>query len=437
MRDSGRLAAAIEILDVFDARRIPLKTALADWGRQNRYAGAKDRAWISGLCLDVLRRRTTLAAWGGAETNRARALACLNHLWKFDAAALGEIAAGEHGIGPLTEEEGARYTNDEHNADVSVVSAFDAPEWVEEPLRRAFQDGAFDELAALSARAPVDLRLNTGAAPAEKTLAAIKTVKAKPHAFLKTAARIDAPDPSARAPAVTVIPAFNKGWVEVQDLGSQIAAAAAGSIAGAQVLDYCAGGGGKTLALAAMMGSTGQIHAYDIDARRLKPLYARAKRAGVRNLQIRSPIDGAAVLDDLIGRMDVVFVDAPCTGSGTWRRHPDAKWRLKPGQLARRQEEQASVLREASHYVKPGGRLVYVTCSVFKEENADQVSAFRRENAGFEAVDGLQQVLTSDLLTPDGEAALKDCILDDGAMQLTPARTGTDGFYVAVLRKVK
>jgi 16S rRNA (cytosine967-C5)-methyltransferase len=222
--------------------------------------------------------------------------------------------------------------------------------------------------------------------------------------------------------------------MEVQDLGSQIGAAAAGDIKGAQVLDYCAGGGGKTLALAALMENTGQLYAYDQDARRLKPLYDRAKRAGVRNLQVRNPA-GGDTLADLEGKMDVVFVDAPCTGSGTWRRHPDTKWRLTPQQLERRIGEQDQALAEAARFVKPGGRLVYVTCSVFVEEGEDRIAAFIKEHAGFAQVRALEQVAASGLLTDEGRPLLAACETPDGALRITPARLRCDGFFVATLRR--
>ncbi len=203
-------------------------------------------------------------------------------------------------------------------------------------------------------------------------------------------------------------PEFEKGWFEVQDLGSQIAAAAAGEIKGRQVLDFCAGGGGKTLALAAAMGNSGQLYAYDSDARRLTDTVRRAQRAGVRNLQVRSPIHADA-LAGLEAKMDLVFVDAPCTGSGTWRRHPDAKWRLTPEQLARRMAEQDTVLAAAAPYVKPGGRLIFVTCSLFAEENEDRVAAFLDKAPVFR---------------PVGDP-----------IRLTPLRDGTDGFFIATLER--
>jgi len=188
------------------------------------------------------------------------------------------------------------------------------------------------------------------------------------------------------------------------------------------VLDFCAGGGGKTLALAAAMGNTGQLYAYDSDARRLVATVQRAQRGGVRNLQVRSPIDPKA-LDGLDGRMDLVFVDAPCTGSGVWRRHPDAKWRLTAQQLERRIAEQDAVLAAAAPFVKPGGRLIYVTCSLLAEENEDRVAAFLGAHPAF-AAEPISLVGTERWRT------------GGRFLRLTPRVAGTDGFFVATLRRL-
>jgi 16S rRNA (cytosine967-C5)-methyltransferase len=248
------------------------------------------------------------------------------------------------------------------------------------------------------------------------------------------ALRIAAPEASERAGSAESEPAFAKGWFEVQDLGSQIAAAAAGAIAGKQVLDLCAGGGGKTLALAAAMGPTGQIYAYDSEARRLADTVTRSQRAGVRNLQVRSPSDPKA-LAGLDGRMDVVFVDAPCTGSGAWRRHPDAKWRLGEEQLQRRLDDQDAVLSEAAVYVKTGGRVVYVTCSLFAEENEDRVAAFLAGHPHFAAANSLDAIAASGRAAPEGVEALSKFQTREGFLRLTPRTAGTDGFFVAVLER--
>lgn len=438
MRTAGKVSAAIEILDDFAARRVPLKTALADWGRSNRYAGAKDRAWISGLCLDALRKRNSLTAVMNAETSRALALSALCFLWRMPIDELADVAAEEpHGAGALSDEEKALLSAecylDNLNVEASHVHG-DFPEWLTPHIERALGDKAVPVMRAFADRADVDLRTNTLKTNPEKALAALKSVKAKAIPLLTTATRIAAPDPSEKAPAVTVIPAFNKGWVEVQDVGSQIAAAAAGDVKGAQVLDYCAGGGGKTLALAAMMENTGQLYAYDCDPRRLKPLFHRAKRAGVRNLQVRSPAGGEG-LDDIKAKMDVVFVDAPCTGAGTWRRHPDTKWRLTPQQLQRRMDEQDAVLKEAAAFVKPDGRMVWVTCSFLMEENEDRLAAFLESHPDFTLTPTMESVTASGLLTGEGAGTLQQCATKAGAIRLTPDVIRADGFFIATLMR--
>ncbi|MEZ5914159.1 MAG: RsmB/NOP family class I SAM-dependent RNA methyltransferase [Parvularculaceae bacterium] len=441
MRDSGRVSAAIAILEDFDRRRVPLKTAIADWARNARYAGAKDRAWISGLCLDVMRRRASLGATMSDSSPRAATLAALRLMWRRSEDEVEYLASEEpHGPGGLTEVERDRLrlcapapAENERNLSLSVLGDF--PEWMESSVERVFGARALEEMRALSSRADVDLRINTLQAPVEKALSAISKVGAEAHPFVRSAARIPAPDPAKRAPAVTIIPAFNKGWVEVQDLASQISACASGDVKGAQVLDFCAGGGGKTLALAAMMENMGQLYAYDIDARRFKPLYDRARRAGVRNLQIINPASDAGMLEALAGKMDVAFVDAPCTGSGTWRRHPDAKWRLREDQLKKRLEEQDNVLNAAAQFVKPGGRLVYATCSFLMEENEDRLSVFRTAHPEFEPVRALDSIDQSGLLAGPGRDALKTCETQDGALRITPARIGADGFYVSVMTR--
>jgi 16S rRNA (cytosine967-C5)-methyltransferase len=282
----------------------------------------------------------------------------------------------------------------------------DYPDWLAPHMARARGDAAAAEGAALAERAPVDVRANTLKTDPERALKALAPLGAEPVAALATALRLPAPAAVERSPPLEALPEFAKGWFEVQDLGSQLAAAAAGDIAHKQVLDLCAGGGGKTLALAAAMANTGQLFAYDADGRRLAETGTRAQRAGVRNLQIRSPLRPDA-LAGLEGRMDLVFVDAPCTGSGVWRRHPDAKWRLAEAQLIRRMAEQDAVLDAATAFVKPGGRLVYVTCSLFREENEDRIAAFLARAPDFH------------------EAA--------PARRLTPLTAQTDGFFIATL----
>jgi len=436
VRDGGRLAAAIEVLESIDEHHKPARLALKAWGDASRHAGSKDRAWVSGLVLDGLRRRRSLEWRIGQPGPRAVALAALRYDWDWPLERIVE-AAGEaaHGAGALSEEEVAGLTAPRGLGDAEADVRGDYPDWLEPHLIRAFGERRAEELAALSHRAPVDLRVNSLKTDVARALKALEQLGVGPADVMSAALRAPAPAASDRAAPVESAPEFEKGWFEVQDLGSQIAAAAAGEIKGRQVLDFCAGGGGKTLALAAAMGNSGQLYAFDADARRLTDTVRRSQRAGVRNLQVRSPLRNDALVG-LEGKMDVVFVDAPCTGSGTWRRHPDAKWRLRPAQLERRQVEQDEVLASASAYVKPGGRLIYVTCSLLMDENEDRIAAFLTARPDFDAVNALTQIAASGQASADGLALLANRQTPEGYLRLTPATAGTDGFFVAVLERL-
>jgi 16S rRNA (cytosine967-C5)-methyltransferase len=423
LRDGGRLAAAIEVLAEVEGRHRPVRLALKDWGDRSRFAGAKDRAWVSGLVLDALRRKRSLAWRMGEDGSRAIALGVLRHSWDWPVDRIAEAAAeAPHGPGALTEAERSAL---EHPRDLEAAPAAvrgDYPDWLDEAFARAFGEDRVAEAQALAQRAPVDLRVNRLKTGPGKALKALAPLPVRATGVLPEALRIDAPPAGERAAAVEAMPAFVKGWVEVQDLGSQIAAACAGEVRGRQVLDLCAGGGGKTLALAGAMENSGQIYAYDSDARRLTDTIRRAERAGVRNLQVRSPVKPDA-LKGLDGRMDVVFVDAPCSGTGSWRRHPDTKWRLTAQALERRTADQDAVLDQAAGFLKPGGRIVYVTCSVLPQENEDRIAAFLLRHPGFQAAPATDDPTLARWLTPQQ------------FLRLSPRTAGTDGFFVAVLTK--
>jgi 16S rRNA (cytosine967-C5)-methyltransferase len=357
--------------------------------------------------MDVLRRRRSLAWVMDDASNRAAALGVLAFVWDWPVERIAIAAAEDHGPGALSEGERGRLAHPVDLAAAPPPVRGDYPDWLDPHMARVFGDERALEGAALAARAPLDLRVNTLKTDLARALKALAPFNPETPDLVQNAIRIPAPKASERAAAVETAPEFEKGWFEVQDLGSQWAATMAGDIKGRQVLDLCAGGGGKTLALAAAMANTGQLYAYDSDARRLTDTVRRAQRAGVRNLQVRSPIHPDA-LAGLEGRMDVVFVDAPCTGSGTWRRHPDTKWRVTPEQLLRRTKEQDEVLLEASLYVKPSGWIVYVTCSLLSDENEDRIKHFITNRNDF----GLR----SD-------------------QRLSPRLDNTDGFYSAVVVK--
>ncbi len=421
MRDGGRIEAAIGVLEQVETARRPSRLALKAWSDTARYAGSGDRAFVAGLVLDALRRRRSAAWRMEQDSPRGAVLGVLALHWNWPTDRIAAaFAEAPHGPGALSAAEAARITEPRDLAGAPDAVAADLPDWLAPSFARVFGDRVRTEAEALARRAPVDLRVNTLKSDPARALRAAEALGAHPVPGLPLALRIDPPAAAERTPSIESLPEFVKGWMEVQDAGSQVAAACAGDIAGAQVLDFCAGGGGKTLALAAAMGSTGQIYAYDSDARRLADTVRRGERAGIRNLQVRTPLRPDP-LKDLVGRMDLVFIDAPCSGSGAWRRHPDTKWRLTPEALARRQADQDAVLDGGVPYVRPGGRLIYVTCSVLAEENEDRVAAFLERHPEFSvrpATDDLERLSR---------------LTAEGYLRLTPATSDTDGFFVAVL----
>ncbi|MEZ5954464.1 MAG: RsmB/NOP family class I SAM-dependent RNA methyltransferase [Hyphomonas sp.] len=433
MRNGGRIAAAIDVLTDVLNRHQPVKSAARDWGKRARYAGSKDRAWVSGLVLDALRKKNSIGHAMGDDSPRGLILGALAHAWGWNIREIDDAMDEEHAPSKLTLQERERLVMAPDPSAPAHVRG-DYPDWLALHLERVFGEEAVIEAQSMAVRADVDLRVNTLKVDAEKAAAPLKSAKAEPSKLLHNAFHIPARDPSEREASLESIPAYSKGWVEVQDAGSQIAAAAANAQPGEQVLDYCAGGGGKTLSLAAQMDGKGQIFAYDIDGRRLSALIPRLKRSGAHNVQLVHPSEPVQ-LDDLKGQMDLVFVDAPCTGTGTWRRRPDAKWRLKQNQLAKRIEEQTEILSKASEFVKPGGRLVYATCSFLIEEDEDRVAFFLADHPGFAEEDAGEAAIASGLLTDDGAAIVRRYRSPTGSVRLTPRRAGTDGFFFAVLRR--
>lgn len=429
MRPGARIQAAAEVLEDIFSRHQPAATALQDWGKRHRFAGSGDRAAIGTLVYDVLRRRLSLEAQMGSAAPRALALAAAPKALGLSPADVASACdSGPHAPAPLSDEERARLEAGVP-ADAAPNVAADIPDWILPFFERAFGDRVIAEGRAMAERAPIDLRANTLKAARDKVVTALVKLDASPTWLAPYGVRIPAPEGPARSPHVEAEAAHGKGWFEVQDEGSQIAAALTGAAPRQQVLDLCAGAGGKTLALAAAMQNSGQIYAYDSDKGQLRPIFERLQRAGARNVQVLDGGDKDA-LEALGPRFDVVLVDAPCSGSGTWRRKPDAKWRLKPEALATRIEEQREVLSLASGLVKPGGRLVYVTCSVLPQENIDQVAWFLGRSEGFEILpygDVWRSTIGGEPpASADGSAE---------TLLLTPASHGTDGFFVASFKR--
>jgi 16S rRNA (cytosine967-C5)-methyltransferase len=432
MTPGARLSAAIEVIADIETRRRPASDALKDWGLAHRFAGSGDRAAIAGLVFDALRRRSSSAHIMGEESPRAVMLGMLRLERKLAGEAIAALADGARfAPSALSAQERARLDG----ADLQGAPAWvagDYPQWLDPHLARTFGEERAAEGAALGSRAPLDLRVNTLKADRDAAAAALAHLDPVPTRWSPFGLRMMR-GAEARNPAIHAEPAFIKGMVEVQDEGSQLAALLAAAKPGEQVIDLCAGAGGKTLALAAMMKNRGQIYATDLDKRRLAPIHARMERAGARDVQVRTPKGDRAKEDplaDLENRADLVLIDAPCTGIGTWRRNADAKWRMRPGALALRLREQAEALDRAADLVKPGGRIAYVTCSLLAEENGDQVRAFLARRPQFALI------APGKVVEALGERALvfqRAVLLSQEGLLMTPRRTDTDGFYVSLL----
>lgn len=387
MTPAARVQAAIELLDlVIDAARHRGASAdriVAEWFRTRRFAGSKDRRAVRELLYRAIRACGPLPESGRAALLRLAA---------EDAALLPLFDGSRHGPEPLRDSEAA-------------AEGGCAPTWLE--ARLAASDIAGEELAALLERAPLDIRINSlrGTEPD------------LPEPGEATQARL-----ALRYPTGTPVEqwnAFKTGAIEVQDTASQLACAALDPQPGETVIDLCAGAGGKTLALAASMDNRGRLLACDVDRARLSRLAPRAERAGVANVEtcLLDPGKEAVAMADWLGRADAVLIDAPCSGTGTWRRNPEARWRLDEKELARTKAVQAHLLDLAATLVRPGGRVLYAVCSLLDEEGADQVARFLADRPQWQA----------DVpACPAGRARGQ-------GIRLTPHNDGTDGFFFARL----
>ena len=426
MTPGARLQAAIDLLDEIGGSAVPADRLVGNYFRSRRYAGSKDRRAVSEMVYDVIRRRGEYAWAVGGTGSRQLALAHLMSRPDAGAAAVANLFDGaKYCPGELNAEEQALLAAMTGSWDGAPAwAAGNYPEWLAPSLTRRFGAHLEGEMSAMGARADVDLRVNVLKTDAARVAASLAKddIATTPGALAPTALRL------ADRRSLANHPLYQSGAIEIQDEGSQLVALLCAARAGQQVVDYCAGAGGKSLALAAGMGNKGQIFAFDNNPRRMRPLRERLQRAGARNIQLHALADAAArkVLADLRGKADRVLLDVPCSGSGAWRRNPESKWRLSPEQLVHFGRTQTEILNLAAPLVSPGGRLIYATCSILMEENEDRIEAFLAEQSGFEVL-SISEVWADTL---GGDAPC-----DDPYLRLTPARHGTDGFFLAVLQR--
>ena len=429
MTPSARLSAAIDILDEIGRARGAADGVIKAWGKAHRFAGSKDRKAIAEHVYVALRARARSAWRMGADDGRALVLGALAESAPDEVEGL--FSGDGHGPGALSEDERHRLAT--LSADMPDWVQAGLPEWIVPYFQTQFGgDWIAEGRAAILDRAPVDLRVNALRGPVDKALNLMKHEGVEPvrTPFSAWGLRL----PAGFATDVQTLKAFTTGWIEVQDEASQIAAALAGARPGESVIDYCAGGGGKTLALAASLAGQGRLVASDVDQRRLAAMDERLVRANARVEKRRLGPNGEG-MDDLESAADLVFVDAPCSGSGTWRRHPEAAWRLTPETVTRLAGLQQTILARAAKLVKPGGRLLYATCSLLDQENGAVASAFAAVHPDFRPIPIAKAVQTANL-TDDARVRLAASANGGHTLQLTPHRTGTDGFFAALFERI-
>jgi 16S rRNA (cytosine967-C5)-methyltransferase len=440
MTPGARLQSSIELFLKAERERFPFDVTLDGFFRSRRYVGSKDRRSISDRVWGILRRRARLDWWveratgdgnapsGEEGTMRARMIAdavlCDNespdNLKTF-------FNGSRHCPEPLSDQELQLIDNlvgetFEH-PDMPPWIRLEYPEWLHESLASVFGDDLDDHIAAMNQTAALDFRVNTLKSNRANAIQALsgEGIQANETAMSPLGIRIE------RRMRLGGIGPFKKGLIEVQDEGSQILAGLTDAQPGMTVVDYCAGAGGKTLAIAAQMKRKGTLIACDVSAKRLGRMGGRLKKAGIENVRLVELSSRQNPDRNLKpGSADRVFLDVPCSGTGTWRRSPDAKWRLEPKDLERYRESQGRILLKGAELVKKGGRLIYATCSLLREENEDQVINFLQNNENFVTIP-VEQVWA--------DAIGGDCPAKEPFLRLFPKDHGTDGFFLAILER--
>ncbi len=415
MTPAARLQMAIEILEVLEQTAQPTDRFLKAWFRSRRFAGSKDRRAIAEQVFSVQRRRAHFSHRMGSKAPRALVIAALLEAGENIEVLTDLFLGGGYGPAPLSDAERAAVAATPTPEPRWIAGEY--PQWLDAELRRSLGDRLLDEMQAFIGRAPTDIRVNTLKTTREAVIAALKAagIACAPTPYAPHGIRITGDATNLSKSAL-----FESGAFEFQDEAAQIAADLCDARPGQRILDLAAGAGGKSLAFAAAMQNRGAIVACDLRGEALFELEKRAARAGVTIIATLVLQEGALDHAQPSGTFDAVFVDAPCSGTGTWRRQPELRWRLTPARLAELMATQDRLLDRAAGLVAPGGRLLYATCSILGCENQDRVAAFQARHPGFAPLNlGENRVIPG--LAQDFHA--------------TPATTGTDGFYCAGLTR--
>ena len=424
MRPAARLQTLSELLAETLSSRQAADFIVKQWGRQNRFAGSKDRRFLSDGLFTILRHYGNLRDRLGADDPLLITL--LAYIDVVDEAvkitldeALALADGQAHAPSPLSPEQIDCLRQALEKPANSRAGQLSVADWLLADLDAGLGPQADAVMQAMRQRAPLDVRVNTLKGDAAQASVALQNegFSVQPHGFVSNALRLALPA------NVTASQAFEDGLIEVQDAGAQAVAQFAAPQPFQTVLDYCAGAGGKSLAMAALMNNRGRLIVHDSDTRRMRPIIDRAARAGVSIIETAD----AHGLKPLVGGCDVVMADVPCSGSGRWRRSPETKWRLSQESLLALNNVQLNIMKKAADYVAPNGRLVYVTCSVFASENERIIKRFLASQPAFE----LDVEPPQDTSSHGLAAALKTA----GFIQLNPVSSDTDGLFCAVLRR--
>jgi 16S rRNA (cytosine967-C5)-methyltransferase len=443
MTPSARVSALIELVEASFTKDLPADAVVRQYFLDRRYIGSSDRRWLADHIYDLWRHRARLEWWldqtteGQDDDHYFRRLTLLYLFFVRDQnlESLNDLFDGsKYAPHPLTEPEKtvlhALKSEDYHHDQMPEHVRLECPAWAEDGLRQTLGDRFAGELKAMCDEAPLDLRINPLKITRDQAIDELKDegVVAFKTPYSPWGLRVEG-----ERPPVTSYPIYQDGRIEIQDEGSQMVALITQADGDDRVVDFCAGAGGKTLAIGAAMGNAGRIVATDVYDGRLRQARKRIRRADLHNVETKTlSSERDKWVKQKAGSFDIVLIDAPCSGTGTWRRNPDMRWhtdavRLGPD-LDELVELQANILQSAARLTKPGGRVIYATCSMLVQENQDQINTFLARHDEF-------SVIPMSAVLENAYDSIPDGLKDHGEfLQMTPAKHYTDGFFAAALK---
>tara|TARA_Y100000590_G_scaffold348397_2_gene399401 strand:+ start:10315 stop:11610 length:1296 start_codon:yes stop_codon:yes gene_type:complete len=429
LKFSSQIQSAIEILEQILSRHKPIPVAMKEWVGNNRFAGSSDRAIIINIINAVMRNKNSSASVMDDDGPRSLVIGTLFDEFNYDYETIAGLFNDKKYSPKLlngSEKKSLFDTKDKSSSKEDWIK-YNFQEWMQGEYKATFGKNIGNELIALSSMPDLDIRINTHKTKLHKVAKGLERYSPSKTSYSPYCLRFKARGIRYRYPNFENTLLYNKGHIEVQNEGSQISAILSGARPGMQVLDFCAGQGGKSAILSSIMENSGQIFLHDINETRLKNVPNRMKRLGVTNYQIKMDLQSELTANQLF---DIVFVDAPCSGSGTWRRKPDLKWKFSKEKLFSNIQDQSDILSLAKNYVKIGGTLIYVTCSVFNSENDLQIQNFLQKISNFRLISYQDNWSEENHgIPPNAKVNNQETLL------LSPMTSNTDGFFIAILQR--